>query len=88
MKPLYYSVHRYLLLCCLLSFSLLSRAQDVSFTWGHLFIGTGGGLWCTNTADAGGNVYMAGFFSGTADFDPGSNIVNRTAIAYQDAFIV
>lgn len=40
------------------------------------------------TADAAGNVWIAGFFEGTADFDPGPAVYNLTAQAARDAFIV
>lgn len=38
--------------------------------------------------DALGNIYLAGEFMGTSDFDPGINIVNLTPVALDDVFIV
>ncbi|MBX2923770.1 MAG: T9SS type A sorting domain-containing protein [Chitinophagaceae bacterium] len=37
--------------------------------------------------DAGGNVYVAGYFSGTVDFDPGSTIFNIASNGQYDIFI-
>ncbi len=39
------------------------------------------------TVDAAGNCYVAGHFSGTADFDPGAGTENLTSNGGQDAFI-
>lgn len=37
--------------------------------------------------DLNGNVYTAGFFNGTVDFDPGPNSFNLTALGTGEAFI-
>jgi hypothetical protein len=86
MNLLSFLLHRCLLVICALSFCLLSHAQDVAFAWGRGISGNGV-IWNSSTADAAGNVYTAGYFSGTADFDPGPNTANRTAVGYSDAFI-
>lgn len=81
-----FSVQRFLLVSCLLSFSLLNHAQNATFSWGGGISGNGT-MWCMSTAAAGGHVYTAGYFSGTADFDPGPNTVSFTSAGYYDAFI-
>jgi hypothetical protein len=37
--------------------------------------------------DSNGNIYVSGYFSGTADFDPSSNVVNLTSKGLRDIFI-
>lgn len=38
-------------------------------------------------ADATGNIYVAGYFQGTADFDPGPAVANISSIGITDAFV-
>ncbi len=39
------------------------------------------------TLDSAGNVYLAGYFSGTADLDPGPGVVTRTSAGGRDVFL-
>ncbi len=64
------------------------QAENCCLEWAGQFGGPlsdGGNV---VTADAAGNVWIAGFFEGTADFDPGPVVYNLTAQAGRDAFIV
>jgi hypothetical protein len=66
----------------------LTNAQPVSFNWTKSI----GGIYSDNSfaiaTDPPGNTYTTGSFSGTVDFDPGSNILNLTAAgATLDIFI-
>ena len=38
--------------------------------------------------DSSNDVYAAGIFSGTADFDPGSGVYDLTPVGGQDGFLV
>jgi hypothetical protein len=47
-----------------------------------------GGRPQTIKLDGSGNIYFAGWFSGTADFDPGKTTVNRTSAGSADGFVL
>jgi RTX calcium-binding nonapeptide repeat (4 copies) len=57
------------------------------FVWAHQFGGTGVQSGTAVAADAFGNVYTLGAFSGTVDLDPGSGVSNVTATGSFDAFL-
>ncbi|PSK90402.1 SBBP repeat-containing protein [Taibaiella chishuiensis] len=68
-----------LFLSCLLLPAFAGRAQNISLNWAKGIgstdlIGSG-----TATVDGAGNVYTAGYFMGTTDFDPGPGTANLTA---------
>ena len=52
-------------------------------TWG----GPGNDGGNTIARNAAGNVYVAGWFSGSVDFDPGSGVDNHAASGVKDAFV-
>ena len=56
--------------------------------WAKRFGGVGADCGNSITLDSSGNVYIAGNFSLTADFDPGTGIANLTAAGLQDMFIL
>jgi Secretion system C-terminal sorting domain/Beta-propeller repeat len=76
-----------ILSCILTTAMIIANAQAPALQWakqiaGPSTIADGRSV----TADAAGNVYTTGFFSGTVDFDPGAGVVNFTA-ANLDIFI-
>ncbi|MEO7993189.1 MAG: hypothetical protein ABI743_02225 [bacterium] len=52
-------------------------------TWG----GGGGEFTYDLATDSAGNLYAAGTFQGTADFDPGVAVVSRTSLGFDDVFV-
>ena len=57
------------------------------FVWAKSMGGTGSDEGHDITVDSNGNVYIAGFFSGTADFDPGADTSNLTSAGSVDIFV-
>lgn len=67
--------------------SMLSlKAQG--YDWAKSFGGPQQDFPCSIAHDAMGNVYIAGSFEGTADFDPGVGVTNRTSEGSFDMFIL
>ena len=54
--------------------------------WAKSFGGTGSDFGYS-AADASGNVYTTGYFSGTVDFDPGTGTTNLTSNGSLDVFV-
>lgn len=59
--------------------------SDGNFVWAISL----GGICNGNSiaTDAAGNVYVAGYFRATVDFDPGAGVFELTSTGYEDAFI-
>jgi hypothetical protein len=55
--------------------------------WAIRMGGTSGDFSNAIAVDAAGNIYITGYFWGTADFDPGPGTLHLTAAGYFDAFI-
>ncbi len=65
---------------------ILKMDMNANLVWARSF----GGLNATSraiTVAASGNVYTAGNFQGTVDFDPGPGTYNLTEVGSQDAFV-
>jgi hypothetical protein len=66
----------------------ISKLDDSgNFVWAKAMSGTVDGYSYSIALDASGNVYIAGFFQGTVDFDPGVGIFNLTSAGGYDIFI-
>src|SRR5688500_9836981 len=88
MTFLFFLVQRLLLVICLLSCSLLNFAQQsLNYVWGRAISGTGYINLSYSIVDAPGNVYMAGTFDQSVDFDPGPGSANLTAAGDFDGFV-
>jgi hypothetical protein len=80
------------------SITLSSAGQDEVFVW-KLNPTNGDGVWAKSagssgldggravTVDSSDNVYVTGYFSGTADFDPDGSSANLTAVGSIDVFV-
>jgi hypothetical protein len=55
--------------------------------WAKHMGGTSGDYGYAIAVDASGNVYITGYFFGTADFDPGPGTLHLTSAAFYDSFI-
>jgi len=51
-------------------------------------LSSGNSLTGSFACDRMGNLYLAGDFEGTVDFDPGTNVEQRTAVGYTDIFLL
>jgi hypothetical protein len=88
MTFLFFFVQRLLLVICLLSCSLLNFAQQsLNYVWGRAISGTGYINLSYSIVDAPGNVYMAGTFDQSVDFDPGPGSADLTAAGDFDGFV-
>ena len=68
--------------------SVICSAQAPSWQWAKKIGGAGEDVPKAIAVDSAGNVYSAGLFSGTADFDPGAGIYNLTSVSgSQDIYI-
>jgi hypothetical protein len=67
---------------------VLKLQTSGNFVWAGAMGGTGADISQGIGVDASGNIYVAGNFSGTADFDPGVGTFNLTTSGSADLFVV
>ena len=58
-----------------------------NFLWARSFGGTNTDIGNSIGIDASGDVYTAGYFSGTIDFDPSASVANHTSAGGGDIFV-
>jgi hypothetical protein len=78
----------FLTLSALLCIAAVTHAQVVNTVWAKQLGGAGNEYGWSIGVDPSGNVFVAGFFSGTTDADPGAGVSNLTAVGKNDVFIV
>jgi len=66
---------------------LSNLGHDGSLGWEVIWGGSGNDLAFSVVADSGGGPVVVGQFTGTVDFDPGTNTESRTAVDSTDSFI-
>ncbi|MDD2942449.1 MAG: hypothetical protein PHC51_05710 [bacterium] len=59
-----------------------------NYLWGRRIGGTVLDTGTSIVTDSSNNVYIAGYFTGTLDFDPGVGVVNRTSAGNNDCFLL
>jgi hypothetical protein len=69
----------------LIGLVVMGEAQN--FEWANSMGAGGNDAGAAMTIDASGNIYVAGGFSGTTDFDPSANTFNLTSTGGSDVFI-
>lgn len=68
--------------------SVISYAQPLNFEWARSIGSESYDYGVSVAVDKDGNVYTAGLFYSTADFDPGPGIYNLTPFGKEDVFIL
>lgn len=76
----------YSIIIAIILFSINSKAQAPVYQWAKSAGSTTADRGNTIGVDASGNVYVAGAFTGTADFDPGAGTVNLVSNGGTDLF--
>ncbi len=80
--------HIKIIVISILSIANTSYAQQTAvLEWARRMGGTGNDGCQNIVLDAAGNIYTTGFYSGTADFDPGTAVFNMTSKGGSDTFI-
>ncbi len=66
---------------------VLKLDSSGTYVWAKKMGGSGSDIGMNIAVDTNGNVYTAGYFNGTADFDPGAGTANLTSAGSRDLFI-
>jgi len=74
-------------LICIIYFNLYNTCFSQNYEWAKNIGSTSDDYGRSITIDGLGNVYITGYFNGTADFDPSSGIANLTSSGVWDIFI-
>ena len=61
--------------------------KNGDFLWAKAFGGKGDDFGASIAVDAVGNIYTTGYFHGTVDFDPGTDVKNLTSVGSTDIFV-
>lgn len=77
------TAHIFLVLCM----AMLTKGYSQSFQWAQRVGGNGWDYGTAVAVDPSGNVYHAGNFKGTVDFDPGTAVFNMSSVNIQGIFI-
>lgn len=76
-----------ILLFTFMTIVLLVNAQVPVYRWAGKIAGTGNDYGDIIKTDVAGNIYVAGRFDGTCDFDPSTNSTTRTSAGSSDGYI-
>ena len=78
-------MRRCILVFFLLLFSIRSAAQNVQ--WGHRISAGNAGRGYEVGVAPNGNIYTAGYFTGTTDLDPTAGVYNITSNGLEDIYL-
>jgi hypothetical protein len=78
-------MNKYIYCLFFLLVSVQTEAQNLFYA--KTFGGTSGENLLGMCSDGVGNVYSTGWYTGTADFDPGIGMASRTSVGNRDAFV-
>jgi len=66
---------------------VLKLDSSGNYVWAKSFTGTGNVYAASMAVDSSGNIYTTGYFTETADFDPGAGTANLTSNGGYDVFV-